>query len=195
MIENKTALIKEMVREFYPFAKQRMGFNRPVRLFLRHDAQNAIEPLGKTAFYDPENFSITVYTVDRHPKDIVRSIAHELVHHKQNCEGRLTNVDTDNITESSHLKDLEEEAYKDGNSCFREWEDTKKSKPLMENKIMNEKKEGEYSGDITENDTVKEYYVKRAEKVAEQVANRMGNKFGFRFDLTEKTEQKGGDDK
>jgi hypothetical protein len=196
VIENKTALIKNMVRDFYPFAKQKMGFNRPVRLFLRHDPQNATEPLGKTAFYDPENFSITVYTVDRHPKDIVRSIAHELVHHKQNCEGRLTNVDTDNITESSHLKNLEEEAYRDGNSCFREWEDTKKSKPLMENKTMNEKKEGEYSGDITENDTIKEYYVTRADRVAEHMNNTLAKKFGFKFNLDNlENTQKGGDSK
>ena len=122
-MDQTMALVKKMVRAFYPFAKKKLGFNRPVRLFLRHDAENALNPLGKTAFYDPENLSITAYITSRHPKDIVRSIAHELVHHKQNCENRLNNVNTDNITESSHLKHLEEEAYKDGNSCFREWED------------------------------------------------------------------------
>jgi hypothetical protein len=195
MFENKTALIKKMVRAFYPFAKQYIGFNKPVRLFLRHDPQNAIDPLGKTAYYDPENWTITVYTVDRHPKDIVRSIAHELIHHKQNCDGRLTNIATDNITEDSHLKQIEEEAYRDGNSCFRSWEDDykaskKDTEKVLENK-MNEKNEGEYSGDITENDTVKEYYVKRADKVAEQVANR----FGFKFVFNLNNDQEGGEQK
>ena len=200
MNHDRVALIKQMVRAFYPFAKQQIGFNKPVRLFLRHDAENALNPLGKTAYYDPEQMSVTLYVSDRHPKDVVRSLAHELIHHKQNCDGRLTNIDTDNITEDSHLQELESEAYEKGNVCFRSWEDMYKahkadSEKVLENKNMNEKKEGEYSGDITENDTVKEYYVKRAEKVAEQVANRMGNKFGFRFDLTDNTDQKGGDSK
>lgn len=197
MIENQMALIKKLIRAFYPFARQKMGFNKPVRLFLRQDNQNALDPLGKTAFYNPEEFSVTLYTSDRHPKDVVRSLAHELIHHKQNCEGRLTNINTDNITEDANLKELEEEAYRDGNSCFREWEDIYKKDKLMESSKMNEKKEGEYSGDITENDTIKEYYVKRAERVAEQVGNKMGDKFGFKFDLTDKTEseKKGGDSK
>ena len=188
-MDQTMALVKKMVRAFYPFAKKKLGFNRPVRLFLRHDAENALNPLGKTAFYDPENLSITAYITSRHPKDIVRSIAHELVHHKQNCENRLNNVNTDNITESSHLKHLEEEAYKDGNSCFREWEDRYK---LQEKNVMSEKQENEFSGDLTENDTIKEVYVKRAPKVAEQVAKR----FGFTFNLTEdKVENKGGESK
>lgn len=191
------ALIKKLIRAFYPFARQKMGFNKPVRLFLRQDNENALDPLGKTAFYNPEEFSVTLYTSDRHPKDVVRSLAHELIHHKQNCEGRLTNINTDNITEDANLKELEEEAYRDGNSCFREWEDIYKKDKLMESSKMNEKKQGEYSGDITENDTIKEYYVKRAERVAEQVGNKMGDKFGFKFDLTDKTEseKKGGDSK
>ena len=191
------ALIKKLIRAFYPFARQKMGFNKPVRLFLRQDNENALDPLGKTAFYNPEEFSVTLYTSDRHPKDVVRSLAHELIHHKQNCEGRLTNINTDNITEDANLKELEEEAYRDGNSGFREWEDIYKKDKLMESSKMNEKKEGEYSGDITENDTIKEYYVKRAERVAEQVGNKMGDKFGFKFDLTDKTEseKKGGDSK
>jgi hypothetical protein len=191
------ALIKKLIGAFYPFARQKMGFNKPVRLFLRQDNKNALDPLGKTAFYNPEDFSVTLYTSDRHPKDVVRSLAHELIHHKQNCEGRLTNINTDNITEDSNLKELEEEAYRDGNSCFREWEDIYKKDKLMESSKMKEKKEGEYSGDITENDTIKEYYVKRAERVAEQVGNKMGDKFGFKFDLTDKkeSEKKGGDSK
>lgn len=177
-----------MIRAFYPFAKKKFGFDKPVRLFLRHDSQNALDPLGKTAFYDPEQMSVTVYTSDRHPKDIIRSIAHELVHHKQNCEGRLTNINTDNITEDSHLKTIEEEAYRDGNSCFREWEDTyKKEKKLMNENKDNSSKVGKEDGNV------KDHYIPRASKIAEQVAK----KFGFKFDFSEpkKEEQKGGDSK
>ena len=48
-------------------------------------------PLGKTAFYDPEAKSVTLYITGRHPKDILRSLV-ELVHHKQNCDGQFDNA-------------------------------------------------------------------------------------------------------
>ena len=57
-----------------PFAQERMGFEKPPRLFLKQDAQNAGDPLGKTAFYDPSGMSVTLYVMDRHPKDIMRSL-------------------------------------------------------------------------------------------------------------------------
>lgn len=178
-MDQNTALIKEMIRAFYPFARKKLGFSKPVRLFLRHDAENASNPLGKTAYYDPENFSIIAYVSSRHPKDVLRSISHELVHHKQNCENRLNNISTENVTEDGHLKELELEANGVGSTIFREWEDTYKKQAHMEKKQMNEKDENTFSGDITENDTIKEVYVKRAQKVAEHVTKR----FGFTFNL------------
>jgi hypothetical protein len=51
------------------------------------DVDNAEKFLGKTAYYDPINKSITIYTYGRHPKDIVRSYAHEMIHHIQNLRG------------------------------------------------------------------------------------------------------------
>ena len=48
--------------------------------------------LGKTAHYEPASMEITVYTDGRHPKDMMRSIAHELVHHKQNENGMFDNI-------------------------------------------------------------------------------------------------------
>ena len=75
-----------------PFAQQKMGFSRPPKLFLRQDQQNAADPLGKTGFYDPQNESITLYISARHPKDILRSLAHELMHHTQKCNGDFDNI-------------------------------------------------------------------------------------------------------
>ena len=72
-----------------PFAQKHIGFEKPPRLFLKQDPTNAKDPLGKTAYYDPAEMSVTLYTTDRHPKDILRSLGHELVHHKQNCEGKF----------------------------------------------------------------------------------------------------------
>lgn len=92
------------------------------------DDDNAKNPLGKTAYYDPNNQLIVVYTTARHPKDILRSFAHEMIHHCQNMEGRLGNVTTQNVNEDDYLKELEREAYETGNLCFREWENSRKEK-------------------------------------------------------------------
>jgi len=96
--------------------------------FINDDKENADNFFGKTAYYDPNEQLVVLYTTDRHPKDILRSFAHEMVHHMQNCEGRLTNIDTQNINEDGYLKELELEAYKSGNELFRGWEDSTKNK-------------------------------------------------------------------
>jgi hypothetical protein len=93
--------------------------------FIEDDTENANNMLGKTAYYNPNNKSITLYTLNRHPKDILRSYAHEMIHHKQNLEGRLTNIEGHNINEDDYLKEIELEAYKEGNGeMFRGWENS-----------------------------------------------------------------------
>ncbi len=123
-------IINPMIKQFLPFAQERMGFKDPPRLFLRGSATNAANPLGKTAFYDPAAKAVTLYITNRHPKDVMRSLSHELVHHTQNCRG-----DFDNVGEmgegyaqnDEHLREMEREAYEIGNMCFRDWEDSIKS--------------------------------------------------------------------
>jgi len=93
--------------------------------FIETDIENANNMLGKTAHYDPNGKSITLYTLNRHPKDILRSYAHEMIHHKQNLEGKLTNIEGHNINEDDYLKELEREAYEYGNGIyFRGWENS-----------------------------------------------------------------------
>ena len=85
-----TSVIHNMVKGFYPYAKKHLGFNKPTRIFLVHDEDNAKIPFGKTAYYDPNAMEIYAFITSRHPKDVLRSISHELVHHKQNCSGKLS---------------------------------------------------------------------------------------------------------
>jgi hypothetical protein len=93
--------------------------------FIEDDTENANNMLGKTAYYDPNGKSITLYTLNRHPKDILRSYAHEMIHHKQNLEGKLTDIEGHNINEDDYLKELEREAYEYGNGMyFRGWENS-----------------------------------------------------------------------
>lgn len=96
--------------------------------FISNDEKNADNLLGKTAHYEPATTTITLFTLKRHPKDILRSFAHEMVHHRQHLENRLQNIDTTNINEDDHLFNLELEAYRDGNIMLREWEDSIKNK-------------------------------------------------------------------
>ena len=97
----------------------------PDLIFIEDDIKNANDLLGKTAYYNPKNKSITLYTLNRHPKDILRSYAHEMIHHKQNLEGRLINIQGQNINEDEYLKEIEEEAYRLGNGLlFRGWENS-----------------------------------------------------------------------
>lgn len=93
--------------------------------FIEDDVENANDLLGKTAYYNPNEKSITLYTLNRHPKDILRSYAHEMIHHKQNLEGKLTDIQGHNINEDDYLKELEREAYEYGNGMyFRGWENS-----------------------------------------------------------------------
>jgi hypothetical protein len=90
---------------------------------ISNDSNNASNLLGKTAYYNPADKSITLFTFGRHPKDILRSFSHEMIHHIQNLENRLTNITTTNTTEDDYLSQLEQEAYLKGNMAFRNWED------------------------------------------------------------------------
>lgn len=77
----------------------------------------------KTGYYDPTDKVIVLFVHNRHPKDVLRSFAHEMIHHHQNIEGRLTPdaYSGQEIIGDDKLKKLEEEAYLKGNISFRSW--------------------------------------------------------------------------
>jgi len=123
--------LESYLKSFLPFAQKRMGFNRPPSIFFDSDEQNSKNVLGKTAHYNPESMEVVVYVDGRHPKDVIRSLSHELVHHTQNCRGDL-NSDVAGETElgyaqnNPHMRNMESEAYEKGNLCMRDWEDSVK---------------------------------------------------------------------
>jgi hypothetical protein len=92
--------------------------------FINGDNENAREFLGKTAYYNPETQTIILYTEGRHPKDIVRSFSHEMIHHIQNLEDRLGDVSTTNTMEDDNIDKLEQEANLIGTTTFRNWTDS-----------------------------------------------------------------------
>lgn len=97
--------------------------------FVSDDTENADNFFGKTAYYSPDQRLIVLYTMNRHPKDVMRSFAHEMIHHMQNCEGRLDDIQTQNTNEDGALPEIEREAYEKGNMTFRNWEDSIKNNP------------------------------------------------------------------
>jgi len=117
--------VLEKIAELTNYMREK-GYNIdpvPSISIVDNDVENAGEFLGKTAYYDPINKSITLYTYGRHPKDIVRSFSHEMIHHIQNLEGRLGDVSTTNTLEDDHINDLEKEANLRGTMTFRNWTD------------------------------------------------------------------------
>jgi hypothetical protein len=122
--------VKQKIKELTQHMLQK-GMNikpLPKVVFKHGDAENAKQFLGKTAYYNPETMEIVLYTEGRHPKDIVRSFSHEMIHHTQNLENRLGNVTTTNTQEDDHLNDLEAEANLNGTMTFRNWTDSLQEK-------------------------------------------------------------------
>jgi len=142
---NESKILKEYREEInnllIPHMQKQLGFNHPPTINFAEDPENAQDMFGKTAYYNPSTSEITVYITNRHPKDIMRSVAHEIVHHAQNQRGEFEN--SFNLGEegyaqnNSHLRSMEEEAYLSGNMIFRDWEDNFK-KQRNQNKMINE---------------------------------------------------------
>jgi hypothetical protein len=68
-------ILQPLFNQFMPFAQKRMGFNKPPRVFLRDDPENAQNPLGKTAYYDPEQMSVTLKTMNTSVKWSVKHMS------------------------------------------------------------------------------------------------------------------------
>lgn len=141
--------IRNLIRAFYPYAKQQLGFTEPLAKvrYITNDINNAENPFGKTAYYNPEEKSVTLFILNRHPKDILRSFAHELTHHAQHCRGDFDGQDVS--TEEGYaqkdplLRRAEKEAY-EKSILVRDWTDT--MEPSEKERIINlmENKENEH---------------------------------------------------
>jgi hypothetical protein len=131
----------ELAKDLVMFMQNKYGFEHLPKIKFINNKKNASNVLGMTGGYDQANEEIVVYISNRHPKDILRSLAHEMTHHVQKCEGKLNNDNTAStsdpnyIMHDEYLKKIEADAFERGNITFREWEATKKG-----GKQMNEEK-------------------------------------------------------
>lgn len=120
---------KKVLLDMLSFYDKKLKFEKPVLIKFVDDEENASKLLGKTAFYDPNKSSITIFTTNRLLKDILRSLGHELIHHKQHCKDEFHDVQTFEgyAQKDKKLRRKEKEAYLFGNMLFRDWEDNYKS--------------------------------------------------------------------
>jgi len=122
--------IEPLVQDMYKFGDKRFGFKKPPVINFVSDRNNH-HLLGKTGQYDPSTMEITIFTDNRHPKDMMRSIAHELIHHVQNLNNQFdmhTQTYAGYAQKDPHMRKMEADAYLRGNLLFRDWEDGYKSR-------------------------------------------------------------------
>lgn len=121
---------KKLLIDMLGYFNKKLKFSKPVQIEFIEDKENSTKPLGKTAYYDPEALSITIFTTGRLFKDVLRSLGHELIHHKQHCNEPFENENTSEgyAQKNSKMREKEKEAYLLGNMLFRDWEDNYKSK-------------------------------------------------------------------
>ena len=117
---------KRAFKALYEDAKEKYDIQQAPKLILRKDEKNGNMLFGRTAFYKQDTQTIVVYTTNRHPKDILRSYCHELIHHVQNERGDLKMGDASSpkyAQEDEHMRKMEMEAYLKGNLLLRDFED------------------------------------------------------------------------
>ena len=123
---NNNPQFQQAAAGIYRDAVKKYNIKTTPSLFLRQDKENGAMTLGRTAFYDPSELKIVLYITGRHPKDILRSFAHELIHHVQNERGDLNLGDSSDpqyAQNDDHLRKMEMEAYLKGNMLMRDFED------------------------------------------------------------------------
>ena len=149
--------LDSLAEDLFKFAHERFKFTKPVTIVFESNVSNVGKLFAPTGHYDPNNNKVVIFVDHRHPKDILRSLAHELVHHKQNCAGHFdgsTNTDPGYAQRDQHMREMEGDAYRTGNvMLFRDWEDNyKKGRNLMNENMEKEQIEEEIEETLEESE-------------------------------------------
>jgi len=79
--------IMDALEDFLPFVMKMLKLDKLPRIGIHKTIETGDQP--SFGGYDMENNSIQLALKDRHPADILRTLAHELVHYKQNTTHEL----------------------------------------------------------------------------------------------------------
>ena len=100
-----------MLDSFVKFASNTIGLKDTPKITIEKD------PMPNSfGGYNPESKAIHVVSKNRHPMDIFRTVAHELIHHKQNEDGR---IGQDVAKEGSTGSKIENEANAEAGRIMR----------------------------------------------------------------------------
>jgi hypothetical protein len=133
--------ISKLLPDLYEYTKEKLGVVDDISgicFIVESDIDDAMDfTLGRTGQYNPDTKKISLYIKDRHPKDILKSFVHEMIHFGQDLDGHFS---ADNIgytgqgyaQKNSHLREMETDAYLRSGIIFRDWEDgIKADKPQL----------------------------------------------------------------
>jgi len=126
--------LKRRLASLYLYLSEHLGIQAPPsKVTFTENKENSSNPFGLTGYYDPATKQIRLYITDRHDTDILRSFAHEVIHHWQNERGTLTKQNEQSkgayAQEDPNLRKREMEAYLFGNILFRDWQDENRYGP------------------------------------------------------------------
>ena len=109
--ESQTATIGEFIK----YACKNLEIQKfPSKLTLSYDT-NAAKEKRSFGYFDPNNNQIWVYVKNRNMADILRTLAHELVHRKQDEDGRI------NYESGETGSDIENEANAKAGVLLRDY--------------------------------------------------------------------------
>lgn len=139
--EQKEEFKKNLV-DLYAYLKGELHLKETPKVVISKNEENAKKLLGGTAHYEPDTKTVKLYILDRHPKDILRSFSHEIIHHWQNEHNQLNKGQGEDLglgyaQKDVHLRKMEKQAYLLGNIMFRDWEDKIKT-GKRKNPMLNE---------------------------------------------------------
>ena len=81
---------EEQLREFVKWTCGKLKLKETPRIEFQDTKDTSDGDQKKTAHFDPEDKMMWIYTGNRNLADIMRSVAHELTHRKQDEQGRVT---------------------------------------------------------------------------------------------------------
>ncbi len=94
-------MVQQHVDDFMGHAKDHLGLQELPKVELVNNKKVAQDNMSFGAYYPGEK-TIKVNIAGRHPVDILRTLAHEMVHYKQDIDGELEDIDAAGETGSTY---------------------------------------------------------------------------------------------
>lgn len=105
-----------IIEDFISFADTELGLNGDLPEINKIDEEGAAKEERSFGGYSPDSKFINVVTKNRNLADVLRSLGHELVHHKQNIDGKLIDNSAGNTG-----SDIENEANSTAGILMRKY--------------------------------------------------------------------------